>query len=117
MNAHSCLPVYPLCWIHAGVSRCVDVRGEKTITEEVFFNSAQLCHMTVREGLRTPLAGSTWAKAVLGTEVYLDTPAYAAGEPGGEKWETLKTICRQRGNRRVRVGANAAAAFCTTDIF
>lgn len=66
--------------------------------------------------MRTPLAGSTWTKAVLGNEVDLDTPAYAAGEPGGEKGGTLKAICRQRCSRRVRVGANAAAAFCTVDI-
>lgn len=39
-NAHSCLPVYPLCWIHAGVSCCINgVRGEKGLRRFFLFHT------------------------------------------------------------------------------
>lgn len=54
--------------------------------------------------MRTPFAGSTWAKAVLGKEVYLDPPAYAAGAPGRGKMgnfkDYLQAMVQQEGQSR-----------------
>lgn len=56
-------------------------------------------------------------KSSIGKRGLSGPPCLRCRGAGGERWETLKAMCRQRCSGRVRVGANAAAAFGTTAMF